>query len=76
MGAGWPDTFEIATGVEEPGHTYHGFQGPNHETTIGKMDWVFVRGIFTVTGAEIIRDAENGRHPSDHYFVSADLELT
>jgi hypothetical protein len=60
---------------EDPGHTYHGFQGPFHQTDKGKIDWILVRGQFFVEDAEIIRDNENNRFPSDHYFVQADVVL-
>jgi endonuclease/exonuclease/phosphatase family metal-dependent hydrolase len=42
---------------------------------MGKIDWIFARGATRVVGAAIIRDSRDGRFPSDHYFVSADVEL-
>ena len=32
--------------------------------------------LWVLTGAEVIKDTPNGRLPSDHYFVSADFELS
>lgn len=82
--SGWADTHEAVHGPEDPGHTVHWFLGPDHlvktreldwwPTEQGKVDWIFTRGGVAATGAEIIRDSENGRYPSDHYFVSADVE--
>lgn len=72
---GWRDTYAAVHGEGEPGHTFHGFLGPNYDSDIGKMDWVFCRGDIEVDAAEIIRDDDGGRLPSDHYFVGADLRL-
>jgi endonuclease/exonuclease/phosphatase family metal-dependent hydrolase len=70
---GWSDTYGHIHGTEDPGHTYHAFVGSQHESGIGKMDWVFMRGKLRTVDAEIIRDSIDGLFPSDHYFVSAEL---
>jgi endonuclease/exonuclease/phosphatase family metal-dependent hydrolase len=72
---GWQDTYAAVRGEKDPGHTYHGFLGPGFEADMGKIDWIFARGAARVIGAEIIRDSRDGRFPSDHYFVSADILL-
>jgi endonuclease/exonuclease/phosphatase family metal-dependent hydrolase len=78
---GWLDTYGAMHGPKEPGFTAHGFKGAQAPATRQdgsireKIDWVFVRGRVKTTGAEIIRDSRDGRYPSDHYFVSADLSL-
>ena len=81
--AGWQDTYEAVHGPGEPGNTVHWFLGPDHMRRTesfdwwpddqGKVDWIFTRGDVKVTDAGIVRDHENGRYPSDHYFVSAEL---
>ncbi|MGR8999889.1 MAG: endonuclease/exonuclease/phosphatase family protein [Gammaproteobacteria bacterium] len=71
--AGWVDTYNAVHKTEDPGPTYHAFLGPEHCSSIGKMDWIFMRGNLTVTDAEIIRTSVSGAYPSDHYFVSATL---
>lgn len=76
LAGGWRDTYAAVHGPGDPGHTFHGFQGPAFRGETGKMDWVFGRGALRATAAAIIRHSENGRFPSDHYFVSADIELT
>ena len=68
---GWIDTYGEVHETEDPGHTYHGFLGPEYDSSVGKMDWVLARGTVKVIDAEIIRDSLDGRFPSDHYFVSA-----
>ncbi len=72
--AGWQDTWDAVHGVLEPGRTFHEFLGPACSDPLGRIDWIFVRGATSVTDARIIRDGRNGRYPSDHYFVSADVE--
>ncbi len=72
---GWVDTYECVHGAGYPGHTAHAFTGPAFETDSGKIDWVFMRGDVRADDAQVIRDSKDGRFPSDHYFVSADVGL-
>lgn len=78
---GWQDTYTVIHGAEEPGITYHAFIGPEFATKrspgnfVGKMDFVFCKGPVKALSAGIIRDNRNGRYPSDHYFVSAEVTL-
>ena len=74
--SGWTDTYESVHGEENPGPTYHEFYGPEDPKSNlrGKIDFIFsTRGLQAI-GAEIVRDQRDGRYPSDHYFVSAELE--
>lgn len=76
---GWKDSYEAIHGVREPGFTYHGFQGVNfvptprsdHGKGVGRIDWIFYRGALKPTAAEVIRDCDGNRWPSDHFFISA-----
>ena len=75
---GWIDTYVLIRGPKDPGFTYHAFIGPKRAERIteknpGKIDWIFVRNVERIVDAKIIYDARNGRYPSDHYFVSADV---
>ena len=72
---GWIDTYDHVHGTEDPGLTYHGFLGPDQEAFIGKMDWIFMRGKVKAIDAQVITDSINGKFPSDHYFVSATVNL-
>jgi endonuclease/exonuclease/phosphatase family metal-dependent hydrolase len=74
--AGWVDTYQEQHGSLNPGNTFHGFQGPATTSQDGKIDWIFVRGALQTTTAEIITTHDRGRYPSDHYFVSADVEFS
>lgn len=71
--AGWYDTYAAVHETLDPGHTFHQFLGSEFESAVGKMDWVFARGDISANAAEVIQDTRDGRFPSDHYFVGADL---
>jgi endonuclease/exonuclease/phosphatase family metal-dependent hydrolase len=74
----WIDTYGAVHGTEDPGLTYHAFQGPAFDagqSRCGKMDWVFMQGQVVVKGAEVVMDERDSRFPSDHYFVTAEIEL-
>ncbi len=74
---GWHDTYAALHGPADPGFTFHGFLGDRRQAKGkgNKIDWIFTRGDVETLGAEIIRDGRNGRFPSDHYFLSATLDL-
>ncbi|MFC1453499.1 endonuclease/exonuclease/phosphatase family protein [Verrucomicrobiota bacterium] len=72
---GWLDTYAQIHGTEDPGFTYHEFGGPGYSSECGKMDWIFAKGTVETVDAEIITDSLNGRFPSDHYFVGAELRI-
>ncbi len=72
---GWLDSYGAVHPTENPGHTFHAFKGTEYDGSTGKMDWIFFKGAFSVTGAEVITGALDGRFPSDHYFVSADVSV-
>jgi endonuclease/exonuclease/phosphatase family metal-dependent hydrolase len=78
---GWLDTYAAVHGPDDPGFTFHAFLGPKLTAARppgrinGKIDFIFCRGPVTPLAAEIIRDTRDGRYPSDHYFVSAEVAL-
>jgi len=57
---------------EEGFDTWHGFTGKGQR---GRIDWVLVRGSVVVLNIRILRDTYEGRYPSDHFPVQADLEI-
>jgi endonuclease/exonuclease/phosphatase family metal-dependent hydrolase len=75
--AGWEDTYLAVNGPADPGFTGHGFLGPKHaeKSKKGKIDFIFGKGPVKSRAASVIRDEVNGRYPSDHYFVSAEVSL-
>ncbi len=78
---GWLDTYTAVHGPADPGFTFHAFLGPKFpesrppEKVKGKIDFIFCRGPVKPLAAGIIRDSRNGRYPSDHYFIFADVEF-
>jgi endonuclease/exonuclease/phosphatase family metal-dependent hydrolase len=76
---GWIDTYAEMHGPADPGFTYHAFIGPKYaearNNTTGKIDFIFHRGPVQTLSAEIICDSRDGRYPSDHYFLSAEVRL-
>jgi endonuclease/exonuclease/phosphatase family metal-dependent hydrolase len=73
--AGWRDTYAAIHGDANPGNSFHQFLGRAYTGSDGKIDWIFTRGQVETKAAAIITDSAHGRYPSDHYFVSADIEL-
>ncbi len=62
------DAWEVAADRSGPEGTFHGFTGEAEQ----RIDWILVRG-FDVGAVRTIDTAEDGRYPSDHFPVVADL---
>lgn len=75
--AAWKDSYATIHGDADPGYTAHEFQGADYAkgSAKGKIDFIFYKGSVKALASEIIKDKVNGRYPSDHYFLSADLIL-
>ena len=75
--AGWIDSYTAVNGPEDPGFTYHRFLGPKYASLAktGKIDFIFSYGGVQPIASELILDQRNGRYPSDHYFLSAEVIL-
>ncbi|MCC9138846.1 endonuclease/exonuclease/phosphatase family protein [Pontibacter silvestris] len=75
--AGWIDTYTSVHGEAEPGYTVHQFKGDRYEKKDKgrKIDFIFSHGKVKPLKSEILRDHMNGVYPSDHYFLSADVEI-
>ena len=52
--------------------TYNGFKG---RKTKNRIDWVLIGGSIKALQTGKIEDTVDGRYPSDHYPVFADLEV-
>jgi endonuclease/exonuclease/phosphatase family metal-dependent hydrolase len=69
---GWQDTYRR---VREPAldeGTFNGFRG---ETGGARIDWILTRPDLGVVSAGIVRAEREGRYPSDHFPVTATIEL-
>lgn len=71
---GWTDTYHAVHNDYNPGNTFHAFNGPADANADGKIDWIFTHGALRTLDAQLVTTQENGRYPSDHYFVVADLK--
>ena len=77
IAGGWNDTYAAIHGPSDPGFTYHGFLGPKYDPKngVGKIDFIFTRGPVETLAAGIICDSREGKYPSDHYFLSAEVGI-
>jgi endonuclease/exonuclease/phosphatase family metal-dependent hydrolase len=67
------DTWERVEGCEsQESFTHHGFSG---KPQISRMDWILADAAFRVRTARVIRDAFDGRYPSDHFPYMAEIDL-
>ncbi|MCC6493959.1 MAG: endonuclease/exonuclease/phosphatase family protein [Pirellulales bacterium] len=76
--SGWTDAWVALHGPEDPGFTAHGFDVAARAALgdrAGKIDYTFIRGPIRAMESEIVRDAVEGRYPSDHYFLLTGVEL-
>lgn len=79
LDAGWTSTQRAAPGPRDEGLTVHGFLGPAYKPKTaagarkGPIDFILTRGPVTTKSWRIIRDSRDGRFPSDHYFVAAEV---
>ncbi|MFT3826383.1 MAG: endonuclease/exonuclease/phosphatase family protein [Chitinophagaceae bacterium] len=73
--SGWKDCYETIYGEKEAGFTVHEFQGMNYDKgpSKGRIDFVWYKGPVKPVEAAIVRDAVNGKYPSDHFFLQADV---
>jgi endonuclease/exonuclease/phosphatase family metal-dependent hydrolase len=71
--AGYRDTFRVLHPSEEA-LTYHGFRGRGARN-LGKIDYLFCDAHWDVLAASVVRDGREGRFPSDHFPVTAEVVL-
>lgn len=64
----WPDMHSHDAGAG----TWHGFSGKAQK---GRLDWILVSPDVVTREARILRTSYDGRYPSDHFPVSAILEI-
>lgn len=82
LDAGWVNTQTSLPGIPDTGLSTHGFQGTNFvaKTEAGRkkgpIDFILTSGKITTKDWKMVRDNRNGRYPSDHFFLSASLELS
>ena len=74
---GWKESYETIHGEGEAGFTGHAFQGVDYVkgSSKGRIDFIWYRGQVKPVDAAIIKDAINGKYPSDHFFMQADFVI-
>lgn len=72
---GWKESYETLYGEKEAGFTGHEFEGVNYTKgpEKGRIDYIWYKGKLKPVASAIIRDAVNGKFPSDHFFMQTDL---
>jgi endonuclease/exonuclease/phosphatase family metal-dependent hydrolase len=78
LDAGWIHTQTAAPGPRDDGFTGHAFLGPAYQPKSAApgsqaIDHILTRGPIETRSWKIIRDSRDGRYPSDHYFVAAEV---
>ena len=73
--AGMRDSFRVVRPDETAAFTFHRFRGRKARGRLGKIDYVLCDERWVVHDAEIVRDESDGRLPSDHFPVTAQLTL-
>ncbi len=77
--SGWRATSEEAPRPDGPGYTCHGFRGLDESVTQEpwgqEIDWIFLKGGCRAESYEVVCDSREGRYPSDHFFLCADIRL-
>ncbi len=73
--AGFLDSWVIARKRVGPEITISRFRAPKKDS-IARIDWVLVRGPVTVQRCETSVYNDDGRYPSDHFPIVAELTLT
>ena len=71
---GLDDAWVVADERRGPALTWSGF-GPPDDGVTGRIDWILVGGPIGVRSVETVLYNDGGRYPSDHYPVTARLEL-
>ncbi|OWZ21371.1 hypothetical protein PHMEG_0004087 [Phytophthora megakarya] len=72
----WPDAGKQ---IGDVSYTYHGWAGVKNDgektavRAANHIDWIFYRPQMTVLTTEVITEDRNGRYPSDHYPIQAEV---
>ncbi len=74
---GWKDAHFELNGFDEEEFTVHEFKGLEYskKKEKGKIDFLFYKGKVKPVSSKIITDNKAGKYPSDHFFLSTELEF-
>ena len=71
----WKDSYGELHHNKEAGFTAHGFDGDQSKSTKGRIDFIFYKGSIVPLDAKVLKDGFEGKYPSDHYFITAELNI-
>lgn len=69
------DTWRAIDKDEPPFGTFHDFKGADAAWGTARIDWILTRGDVSVRSTEIVTFSQGRQHPSDHFPVTARIEL-
>jgi len=72
---GLRDAWQEAAKHIGPTQTFGNFKAPDEKQNGERIDWIMIRGPFAVNEAETILFNKNGHYPTDHYPVTAKIQL-
>ncbi len=72
--SGLQDAWVEASETIGPTQTFSGFRAPRGEDG-RRIDWILFRGPFSVERCETVLYNEDGRYPSDHYPIYAEMTI-
>lgn len=78
VGAGWTDAFIQANGGDVAESSCHRFLGDGYKPKgkPGRIDYIYLKGAGVRTqSSAMIKDRIDGKYPSDHYFLTADIVI-
>lgn len=74
MESGFTDAWKVAEKQVGPEVTFTGWKTPDFNKK-NRIDWILFKGPITVSHCETITYSEEGRYPSDHFPVAAQLHI-
>ena len=80
LDAGWTNSHTASPEPRDMDNTTHGFledKAAKSEAAQkrGPIDFILTRGPIATRSWKIIRDSREGRYPSDHYFIAAEVTI-
>lgn len=72
---GFQDAWQLAKERSGPDVTFHDFSGKPGVGADGRIDWIMIRGAAEVAVCETLTTNKDGRYPSDHFPVRAQIKL-
>lgn len=77
LSTGWKDAYTTVHGAEESGLTFHGLKGKDYhpKNPRGRIDYILTRGLIDAKAAQVLKDHDGDKYPSDHFFLMSDVVI-